>query len=324
MGYTDPGTGAWREGNPAVSQYNPGTGSYRGSFAPPIPTAKATGVAKGSLASLYSAAGGYDAATLQRIKSLADSFYGSQSTDTATQSEHGTPGFAAPQLADEDEQALNKFIQQGIVAPPKDGGLTWGFKDAFLNPAVLAAVGGAAFAGAGGASSGAGLTADQALAQSAAGLSETGLSETAFQLGAGQASALGTAGGVATGGGAGGTGAAQPGAATGTTGTVAGTTAAPAAAAPGGTTAATALQMAKDYGGIALTLGGLLGGGGQEAKAPDVGAAEAPPQSQAARQPDELARRKANPMGGQDTLLTGASGIDPFSLNLGRNKLLGQ
>lgn len=169
------------------------------------------------------------------------------------------------------------------------------------------------------------LSADQLLAQSAAGLSEASLGETAATLGVGEVSSYGAAGAVA----AGDTG---TGAGVGS-GTAAGNTAAavptsaaaaPAAAAP--STAAQTLQLAKDYGGIALTLGGLLAGGGEDSFPDAPSAPEAPPASQAAKQPDESQKRKdAAATGSTDTtLLTGASGIDPFSLNIGRSKLLGQ
>jgi hypothetical protein len=51
-----------------------------------------------------------------------------------------------------------------------------------------------------------------------------------------------------------------------------------------------------------------------------------PPPAQDAKEPDNLqARRKARPagMGGNGTVLTGASGVTPGSLNTGGSTLLG-
>lgn len=60
-------------------------------------------------------------------------------------------------------------------------------------------------------------------------------------------------------------------------------------------------------------------------KTPKLPTPEAPPQSQAAKTPDETARRAAATptMRNAATMLTGAGGIDASSLNLGRNVLLG-
>lgn len=211
----------------------------------------------------------------------------------------------------------------GLYQRPKGDSFLSGFVDAFLNPAVVAALTfgvGSAISGAGAAAGGAeGLTADQLLAQSAAGLSETGLADTAAQLGVGEVTALGTTAGAT----------AEEIAAASDAGTLPPANAvAPQSAASvgGGSPGSTLLQAVKDYGGTALLLGGLLGGG---ASAPDMPNAppppDAPPDSQEARQPDEITRRKQAAGGSTDnTLLTGASGIDPFTLNLGRSKLLGQ
>lgn len=99
-----------------------------------------------------------------------------------------------------------------------------------------------------------------------------------------------------------------------------------AASVGGGSSGATTMQLVKDYGGLALTLGGLLSAGGSAPDIPNAPPApEGAPASQAARQPDEIARRRNASTGSTDnTLLTGSSGIDPFTLNLGRSKLLGQ
>ncbi len=113
-------------------------------------------------------------------------------------------------------------------------------------------------------------------------------------------------------------------------GSTAGNQAAAAAQATGaGSSAVNApstLSMLKDFGGLALTLGGLIAGGEGDVMSEDPSAPAPSPDSQAARQPDEVARRKAAAATGStdNTLLTGASGIDPFSLNIGRSKLLGQ
>lgn len=235
----------------------------------------------------------------------------------------GSPGYSKEQTA-----AMNAATEYGRERGwiTQNNSLGAGLRDAFLNPAVLAAVGGYALAPAGGAAAGES-AAGSAAAETGAYNASTGLYDVASTAGPSLSAGAAEYPGAAAAGGAGGGVAAAN-----TTGTGAGTgsgttagnaaAAAPAAGAPAAT-AATTLQAVKDYGGIALTLGGLLGGG-QEAKAPDVAAVEAPPESQAAKQPDEVARRRQNPGAGQDTLLTGASGIDPFSLNLGRNKLLGQ
>lgn len=59
-------------------------------------------------------------------------------------------------------------------------------------------------------------------------------------------------------------------------------------------------------------------------KTPKVPTPEAPPQAQAAKAPDEAARRAAMPaVRNAATMLTGAGGIDASALNLGRNTLLG-
>lgn len=76
----------------------------------------------------------------------------------------GPTYYANEQLA-ANTNAWQKYgVDNGFL--PKDGGLSWGLKDAFLNPAVLAAVGGYAFAPAGGASAaqGAGMTTDEMIA----------------------------------------------------------------------------------------------------------------------------------------------------------------
>lgn len=90
--------------------------------------------------------------------------------------------------------------------------------------------------------------------------------------------------------------------------------------------AADTLKMAKDYAPLALLAYSALTGA-KTPNMPDVPPLEAPPDagagSQAAQQPDEIARRNARLGLGDSTLLTGASGIDPFSLNIGRAQLLG-
>lgn len=229
----------------------------------------------------------------------------------------------------------------GIRGAAKDFGdsVTGYFKNVILSPPVLAAltagVGAAAGAGAGAAEGGAaagetagaegiaagqaaGLTTDQLLAQSAAGLSVATPAETAAALGAGTEVATAGAAGAGT----------QFG---GTTQSAAGD----AGATGGGSKGAAAyLATAKDVAGLALTGLGLAAatgavGPGASQSPPD---ATPPPQDQVSSvdqqgvaQADNAGQRFPNLGGsGDDTLFNGASGIDPFMLNLGRAKLLGQ
>lgn len=57
-------------------------------------------------------------------------------------------------------------------------------------------------------------------------------------------------------------------------------------------------------------------------------ASKAPPKAQGAKTPDlpaiNAANVAANSRGNASTFLTGPSGVDPSSLNLGRNRLLGE
>lgn len=236
-------------------------------------------------------------------------------------------------------------IENGFYTPPPKEGhggirgvLDFGvgaFKNIVLTPPVLAALtagaGAALGAGAGtaagaGAEAGAegiaagqaaGLSVDQLLAQSAAGLSIATPAETAAALGAGTEIAAAGAAGAGTQ--FGGTAQSAAGDA-GTTG--------------GGSKGAAYLSTAKDVAGLALTGLGLAAATGMVSP----GAAQAPPEptappqdqvssvdQQGVAQADESGQRFPNLGGsGDDTLFNGASGIDPFMLNLGRAKLLGQ
>lgn len=64
-------------------------------------------------------------------------------------------------------ELTNEAIRRGYITPRNDGGFGWGLRDAFLNPAVLAAVGGYFFAPASGASSTSASAADTAVASDA-------------------------------------------------------------------------------------------------------------------------------------------------------------
>lgn len=244
-----------------------------------------------------------------------------------------------------DTGAWNKYgVDNGFI--PKDGGLTWGFKDAFLNPAVLAAVGGYAFgpsgaaasegtAGTAGAaattasttSSGAAtLTADQLMAQSVAGLSVATPLETATALGIGGAGVGATAGTAATTTDAYGASVQQ-----------AANVPTTAAQTGGGSLGAKAADFFTNMSfkdAISLvstgaTLAGAIGSVGPGGISPPE--PSAPPQDQQGSNVQDVQQADANDQrfpnlggSGDDTLFNGASGIDPFMLNLGRAKLLGQ
>jgi hypothetical protein len=71
-------------------------------------------------------------------------------------------------------------------------------------------------------------------------------------------------------------------------------------------------------------------GGKKGGATPQPAAVTPPPEPQAAKTPDEAARRSSVSVGaaaaGQagSTLLTGAQGVSPSTLSLGKNSLLGQ
>lgn len=195
------------------------------------------------------------------------------------------------------------------------------------------------------------LSADQLLAQSAAGLSPTGAAETASLLGAGTATPLSATAIPSASNNLGTAQAVDPiaapssealpaatdvGSSPGSAGIGAGS------GAPGGTSPSTSLlTSASDMIGHintfaqgALAIGGLLGGlaGLQGGKSP--GTPESPPPLPEATQVGSQADAKnglqaagmpGGPLAGNaSTWLTGASGVDPDKLNLGRSTLLGQ
>lgn len=113
-------------------------------------------------------------------------------------------------------------------------------------------------------------------------------------------------------------------------GTDAGNVAATAPAAGGASTAAKSLATVKaisEYGSAAMTIGSLIGGGSGGVDVPSPDAPEAPPSTQSAKEPDYAGIRQKVPgglsSGNLSTLLTGASGIDPSTLMLGKSLLLG-
>lgn len=77
-------------------------------------------------------------------------------------------------------ELTNEAIRRGYITPRNDGGFGWGLRDAFLNPAVLAAVGGYFFTPASGASAADTATASDAgtlYAPSAAGVDTAAASD---------------------------------------------------------------------------------------------------------------------------------------------------
>lgn len=247
-----------------------------------------------------------------------------------------------------DWQAYQKYgLDNGYIKDDNESFLGGLAKAIYTNPAIIAAAtagAGAAFAG-GGAAAGAGegtaasLTTDQLLAQSAAGLSPATLGETAAATGAGEvtstAGASAASGGSGSGGGAGG-GGTSPTTAAGQTGTGAGIGSGSAAPAASSNSPAALLKLVGDHASTALTIGSLLGGalGSQSGSGmPDAPSAPPPaPALQGGIAPDAAGITKGLQSsmgpGGADagnstTFLTGASGVDPNKLSLGKATLLG-
>lgn len=248
-----------------------------------------------------------------------------------------------------DWQAYQKYgLDNGYIKDDNESFLGGLAKAIYTNPAIIAAAtagAGAAFAG-GGAAAGAGegtaasLTTDQLLAQSAAGLSPATLGETAAATGAGEvtstAGASASAGGSGSGGGAGGSGAAPTNAAPSGAGSAGMGNAGGASTASSSNSPAALLKMVGDHASTALTIGSLLGGalGSQSGSdMPDAPSAPPPaPALQGGIAPDAAGITKGLQSsmgpGGADagnstTFLTGASGVDPNKLSLGKATLLG-